>query len=357
MQNSLSYFLEKPVVQQTKTISYQNIEKPIIYVCQENQFNYAKALANGYETITAFTLGILNKSNKVSWKGIYNNKTYQELLSTIYETDYSDFEAISYDVVGNRESKNNIDSDDIYMVPYGFCKKLKQSRQRINIEVKKNCILLVVDPAKENAFRITNMENGKGEFGPLNDQFFVGYNYEIEVSIHDSSIFNGITCVDYDKLGSTYGECIEKVMRSRLVNLYGCIPPWLPIRNKETTCDDNNFIDISDDKLSEFRDEILRVIKGLDLRMFNPCPSPCITMSLKKKELVKFSNRIKNGYIHVAFLDAVTIFTDVHAYDIFSLIVDLGSALGLWLGLSALAIFDVIINIAGNVLRKKSAFC
>ena len=357
MQNSLSHFLEKPVVQQTKTIPYQNIEKPIIYVCQENQFNYAKALANGYETITAFTLGILNKSNKVSWKGIYNNKTYQELLSTIYETDYSDFEAISYDVVGNRELKNNIDSDDIYMVPYGFCKKLKQSRQRINIEVKKNCILLVVDPAKENAFRITNMENGKGEFGPLNDQFFVGYNYEIEVSIHDSSIFNSITCVDYDKLGSTYGECIEKVMRSRLVNLYGCIPPWLPIRNKETTCDDNNFIDISDDKLSEFRDEILRVIKGLDLRMFNPCPSPCITMSLKKKELVKFSNRIENGYIHVAFLDAVTIFTDVHAYDIFSLIVDLGSALGLWLGLSALAIFDVIINIAGNVLRKKSAFC
>ena len=105
MQNSLSHFHEKPVVQQSKTIPYQNIEKPIIYVCQENQFNYAKALANGYETITAFTLGILNKSNKVSWKGIYNNKTYQELLSTIYETDYSDFEAISYDVVGNQELK------------------------------------------------------------------------------------------------------------------------------------------------------------------------------------------------------------------------------------------------------------
>ena len=36
--------------------------------------------------------------------------------------------------------------------------------------------------------------------------------------------------------------------------------------------------------------------------------------------------------------------TDVLAYDEFSLIVDLGSALGLWLGLSALSIFDIILE-------------
>ena len=358
MHNSLTHFLEKPVVQQTKTTSFQNIERPIIYVCQENQFNYAKALENGYKTVTAFTLGRLDKSDKVSWKGIYDNKTFQELLSTIFETDYSGFNAQSYDVVGNRESRNTIDTDEIYMVPYGFCKKLKQSRQRINIAAEKSCIMLAVDPAKENAIRITNMENGKGEFGPINDEFFVGYNYEIEISIHDSNLYNGITCVDYGKLGTSYGECIENVMRSRLNKLYGCTPPWFPVNKTEITCSDaNGFVDISDKELlDETNEEFNRFIKGLDLKMFKSCLPPCITMSMKRKELLKFSNKLNNGYFHVAFLDTVTVLTDVYAYDVFSLIVDLGSALGLWLGLSALTIFDVLMHVLSNVKRGKSAF-
>ena len=44
-------------------------------------------------------------------------------------------------------------------------------------------------------------------------------------------------------------------------------------------------------------------------------------------------------------LEKVTVYEDVYAYDMFSLIVDLGSALGLWLGLSACSIFDSLLLI------------
>ena len=43
-------------------------------------------------------------------------------------------------------------------------------------------------------------------------------------------------------------------------------------------------------------------------------------------------------------LEEVTVHTDTPAYDMFNLVVDLGSALGLWLGLSAVSIFDSLVD-------------
>ena len=44
-------------------------------------------------------------------------------------------------------------------------------------------------------------------------------------------------------------------------------------------------------------------------------------------------------------MDEVTVTTDVVAYNGFNLVVDLGSALGLWLGVSALSMYDLATEI------------
>ena len=48
----------------------------------------------------------------------------------------------------------------------------------------------------------------------------------------------------------------------------------------------------------------------------------------------------------------VKVFKDIYSYDAVNLVVDLGSALGLWLGLSALGIFDLIILFIGFAKSK-----
>ena len=51
-------------------------------------------------------------------------------------------------------------------------------------------------------------------------------------------------------------------------------------------------------------------------------------------------------------MDKIFVHTDVCAYDVFSLVVDLGSSIGLWLGLSAIGIFDYLIDFYTFVLSK-----
>ena len=83
----------------------------------------------------------------------------------------------------------------------------------------------------------------------------------------------------------------------------------------------------------------------MELKLFGVCLQPCITMSLRRKELYTVENRITYGYLQYEILDAITVYKEAAAYDMFSLIVDLGSNLGLWLGLSALSIFDTILQV------------
>ena len=59
MQNAITKYVQKPIVQQTSTTSFQNIEKPVIYICQDGQFSYKKAEEFGYKSQTDVIFGLL----------------------------------------------------------------------------------------------------------------------------------------------------------------------------------------------------------------------------------------------------------------------------------------------------------
>ena len=81
------------------------------------------------------------------------------------------------------------------------------------------------------------------------------------------------------------------------------------------------------------------------MKVYSKCLKPCITMDVKLKEVHVISNLAFYGGIEINIHDEeIIVYTDTYAYDMFSLVVDLGSALGLWLGLSALSIFDYVIE-------------
>jgi hypothetical protein len=79
---------------------------------------------------------------------------------------------------------------------------------------------------------------------------------------------------------------------------------------------------------------------GKEHEITKNCLQPCKTMQITKVRNFFLTNRLNNAKIKIAMNDKVTVVKAVYSYDLFNLIVDLGSALGLWLGLSALSIFD-----------------
>ena len=94
------------------------------------------------------------------------------------------------------------------------------------------------------------------------------------------------------------------------------------------------------------------LIGGDDPEEIKNCLPPCLTMIINKKKTYYLENNLDLAFLHLNTNEKVTVLKDVYSYDLFDLVVDLGSALGLWLGLSALGIFDFIIMFFGYAKTK-----
>ena len=131
IQNSLRKYQAGPVVQQRSLTTLTSTRKPSIYVCEDNQFNYAKAQALGYSGMISLSLGQLMNSDKKTWLGENGNLTFQEILKYVSDSDYRKFKS-AY----SRTEK-------LYMLSHGFYRKLVDHNYVQYIKTDKKTMLLM----------------------------------------------------------------------------------------------------------------------------------------------------------------------------------------------------------------------
>ena len=349
MQNSIKKYVSRPVVQQTSTLQFHEIPKPLVYICDGAQFDYPAARENGYQYYSNYVLGMLTDSHKITWKGKFGNRTFGELQKILFNDDFVN----SLTVLGGEyKSVENISSSKIYIAPYGTCLKFKQSTNAIEIRTQREVLIFLVDPLKENTIRLSRKNTGVMEIGPVLNGFHDLFVYDVEIILHDSTLYDGYSCIDYDKVGSSFGGCIETAMKDSFLEWYGCLPPWITNVTEFTCEQDRDVKKINADLKDNILNEMVQFLDLRDLDLFKHCLSPCLSMSFKFNLIDHSPNQPDYGAVKFKVVDAVTVVTDVLAYDLFSLVVDLGSALGLWLGLSALSIFDNILLFYRNNKTK-----
>ena len=343
-QQSVRKYFQYPVIEQKSRTPVKDLPNPVVYVCHSSQYNYTKALDNGYKFFTDFMLGIRMNSTNVSWKGKWGKATYKDLENILFDSDYSSIESKS--LLRSTNHWNFNERKRSFLFPHGVCLEIENLLQHtaIAFESTDNNNIYFVDPARANDIRTEETFDAKASIGPISDTFYSYRITELEYFVDDNSIHDGTSCTDYTKSDMSYRECLNNVLTNEFLATYGCLPPWVSTNNSQLICEEETNIEANPMKKTLLYEDILRLVQNLEADMFKRCLAPCITMKIKLQEVSYRSNWLKRTYFYARIKDWATVYTQVYSYDFLSLTVDLGSALGLWLGLSCLSILDHILE-------------
>ena len=227
VQQSVRKYFQFPVVVEKSTIPVEELPSPVIYICQDDQFNHAKARRHEYEYIMNFATGTMMNNKNVTWNGKNNDVKYQDLEDLLFENDYQTILShLSH--TGQR----------IFLFPHGICLKLIDVSPKLLVHLRatKRIIFIVVDPYMANSIKTEQTVDAKTIIGPIDEHFEAEVN-EVEYTLHDASIHDGVTCTTTKvKSEKSYGNGVEGLLRRRFLSVYGCLPPWVSSRKPEMIC-------------------------------------------------------------------------------------------------------------------------
>ena len=343
-QQSVRKYFQYPVVEQKSRVSVKDLPNPVVYVCHESQFNYTKALNKGYKHYSFFMAGIRENSTTISWGGIWENETYKDLENILFDSDYSSIE--SKTLVRSTNLWNVNEKKRTFLFPHGVCVELENVPHNTTVKIlsREEINIYFVDPNRANNVRTEETLNAKANIGPTANNLFTWGSYEVEYFLYDDSIHDGTSCTDYTKLDISYGDCLNNILIHKFMVAYGCLPPWVFTNSSKVTCEEETNIDANAMEIRALYKDMINLILNLEVDMFKRCLTPCTTMKIKVQKVSSGSNWIDHSVFRAISKDWGTVHTQVYSYDLLSLTVDLGSALGLWMGLSCLSILDHILE-------------
>ena len=223
MQQALVKYFNKPKSYSMSSSSIEDIQQPLFYVCNENQFSYDKANEIGYAGMTDYLSGIVSGSVTPSWLGNSTdvNLTGETIRQSLYQFNYSDMS------IG--------DVKQVFIVPYGFCLQVfPESMSSLAFTAYHGVKFIILDPYQSTMFRLDEM-HGKSTTLKKEEKVYEFSHFIASYEIYDDSINDGITCTDYNELGSTFGECFQREVNLKMLEWMGCIPGWFP--GNMSTCD------------------------------------------------------------------------------------------------------------------------
>jgi hypothetical protein len=129
-------------------------------------------------------------------------------------------------------------------------------------------------------------------------------------------------------------EEIEKVW----IPLINCTPPWLSSKDQ---CDSLDF-DITEDFVDKTLGMIDRIYNMITYPTTEKCKIPCtVAHNIVYGKKVAYDPNSKRIILSIKFEDKVVYTTKKLAYGPFEFLIDMGSSLGLWFGLSVFGITDL----------------
>ena len=310
----------------------------MIAVCKTSQFNYGRAKQLGYKFSVDFFTGMTTEADVISWSGLHNNITFNETFAHIFD-DHLD--SIYFDISNGTVYKK-------LLIPNGLCKVYEGEPKHVHEiyfdtpEESFLYTLFVTDSAASTSFQLNQfLITGENVYfktakSSSSHSFSI---YNIKLKIMQDETGDG-SCTDYpNTYYATYADCVDADIERKIMPVLGCMVPWLSESNQCTRAI----------KKEEKHHDLIAWLLDLNQDSWggvqcNPssCLLPCSLLSAE----ATFENSgsgVDRDSISVYFEESVQIEKLVLAYDSTALLVEIGSSLGLWLGLSAVGLFDMLV--------------
>ena len=227
-----------PSITVSRNTALQQIEPSVLLiVCEKYQVDWKKLQHFGYPTYNHFLQGAVSREDAISWTGPSANITFQNIINKIHNPYFN--ASIGYSKkAGNFIPSNTLKTETVLYYPYGYCKQVsnidfKLFNGFITITSAANISVHVVDKRRLTYFSFPVDSLSKSERIELNHKertysikkFF---KISLKLDILDNDI-QGEICNQYDT--ENLSTCVMKELSEDMINILGCVPPWMSDTN------------------------------------------------------------------------------------------------------------------------------
>ena len=350
---------------QTMDIGDANL--PDIYVCLKIS-KKMQPEGTEYATLEAFIRGnqakyknVRNGPKIVSWEG-ENDLPYENMTRQLYPK-MNQF---------NITQSNNWTSNQqiVFTSNDGFCYKIKINATNIPPSDLFYLTFDGLNAANADLIKIIIADTGRNPYYMLNTDSLNGDEIEPEKYFWKTFSINfeethwleeSGECTNYGEGAEfkTFADCLANEHEKIFKPILGCNVPWLSAPSNPDICQGS--IHLTPDASSLFGDNLNERIRRIDIAgttsQSHGCLKPCVKLQAystrkQRRHDLNGSNGTKNTKLQIIFEKKVRVTKYQRTYGLFELVVDVGSSLGLWIGLSVLGLFDLLLQ-SGTALKKR----
>ena len=334
-------------------LDISEVDLPDIYVCPDDQYNLTALYEHGYSTRNMLLSGSTNPKPGyyvISW-GLHMNKTFDEMLDDILP-----------DILENNDKNPKIAHarkvEKVFLARYGFCIRIRQYNPTELIIYTMNqthtVYVLLADKYK-HTYPNPNFSSKSGEMIALSPGVEKWYTVKISLTSNENPLQKD-ACEYYDDVESTYADCVDSKIQSVMFPILGCNPPYLSPTGKCNEIYDGKkkqkFL-----KETDFWKSYLKNLIDLEpMTIQDNCTDPCLTTTIDVQlhSTGKPDHPMKTyARVNLRFKKEVEKRYRVISYDFYNFLIDIGSSLGLWLGISVFSLTDIALQMVNSMRSCK----
>jgi hypothetical protein len=331
VQFAVKSIMDPPLMVTTSGTTISQITPPSMYFCPLSQFVTEKLKAFDYDDETDLLDGkIFNQSEGYyrSW-GAHKNLTFEQLIRNVIKEAPED---IKY--------RNKLLPK--FFPKFGYCFELDYNISNLLIFPEKNDFtrdhnILLTDKSTRTYFSV-NMASQLGDNIRIIITSQSIYSFFVDVEIYEASPEKS-NC-NPDPIYS-YEQCVDEQVHADLKPRINCVLPFLSERDHCQNLSEKYQAEIEHYGNTYLVPYMLFGETKAQKQCLKPCKQQRISVSLRDQAP---SNVANSSTIVITFNSNVKVSKEEPSYNWFNFIVDVGSSLGTWVGISAVTLIDFVVN-------------